>query len=147
MQQQQHSMIFNYVKPMTSWSRLIMCDYVNTKLVTDFKEYKRASSRWYSIRWQTWRYRIKMQIEKVNKKLTIPKEQINMINNMNTSASSSTTRGRGTMQLNIILLICIFAIIGLMIHQNSGFVEASGKKKFLKGFILGALLSKSHYPM
>lgn len=35
----------------------------------------------------------------------------------------------------------------MILVENGSLVAASGKKKFLKGFILGALLSKSHYPV
>ena len=40
-------------------------------------------------------------------------------------------------------LICLMVILASLISDN-GLVLASSKKKFLKGFILGALLSKSH---
>lgn len=45
------------------------------------------------------------------------------------------------------LTVCLLLLIALMVTEDGRQVLASGKKKFLKGFILGALLSKSHYPM
>jgi hypothetical protein len=45
------------------------------------------------------------------------------------------------------LLICLFVILSAFVAENGDIVAASGKKKFLKGFILGALLSKNHYPV
>lgn len=49
----------------------------------------------------------------------------------------------------ITILVCLIVVaLSMLINENGNFVLASGKKKFLKGFILGALLSKSHgYPM
>lgn len=44
----------------------------------------------------------------------------------------------------ILLVACVlFALMA----SDGALVAASGKKKFIKGFILGALLSKSHYPI
>lgn len=45
------------------------------------------------------------------------------------------------------LLLCLILVLGTIIAENGDLVLASGKKKFLKGFILGALLSKNHYPI
>lgn len=45
------------------------------------------------------------------------------------------------------IIICLVVLLGAFIAQNGDIVAASGKKKFLKGFILGALLSKNHYPV
>ena len=47
----------------------------------------------------------------------------------------------------IITFVCLVLIVSTMISDNGNTVLASGKKKFLKGFILGALLSKNHYPV
>lgn len=46
-----------------------------------------------------------------------------------------------------LIVVGLIVVLGMMLSDGSNFVEASGKKKFIKGFILGALLSKSHYPV
>ena len=47
----------------------------------------------------------------------------------------------------ITICLCLLVILSALIVENNDLVQASGKKKFLKGFILGALLSKNHYPV
>lgn len=59
----------------------------------------------------------------------------------------STTEISIMNQSRTMLKIClVIVLISMMITEDGSFVLASGKKKFLKGFILGALLSKGSYP-
>jgi len=48
---------------------------------------------------------------------------------------------------SLVFFLIAITLASILITDSGNLVLASGKKKFLKGFILGALLSKSHYPM
>lgn len=44
-------------------------------------------------------------------------------------------------------LICRFTLIALLLSVAFYDMTSAASKKFIKGFILGALLAKNHYPV
>lgn len=44
-------------------------------------------------------------------------------------------------------LVCRFVLIALILTIVYHDVASAASKKFIKGFILGALLAKNHYPV
>lgn len=46
-----------------------------------------------------------------------------------------------------VTLVVVLVIFSMLLMEMSDFAMAGGKKKFLKGFILGTLLAKNSYPM
>ena len=46
-----------------------------------------------------------------------------------------------------IRLICRFLLITMVISLTYYEMTSAASKKFIKGFILGALLAKNHYPV
>lgn len=47
----------------------------------------------------------------------------------------------------MIQLICRFMLVSLILSVAFYDLTSAASKKFIKGFILGALLAKNHYPV
>lgn len=47
----------------------------------------------------------------------------------------------------VVQLLCRLMLIALLLSVSFYDLTSAASKKFIKGFILGALLAKNHYPM